>query len=143
MLSLVLATFSVLAGLAAAGCGASPASAEAQPRAAYALEKSLGVRDVGVFSDLDARVQLALPAGLDPRRVRAVIDRARQQIVLYELDRPLKVYPLGGPARLEVAKTVLALRSGDAEELRPLLAPERMFAFDALVELPPGDTDAD
>lgn len=138
-----LATFSVLAGLAAAGCGASPASADAQPRAAFPPEQNLGVRDVGVFSDLDSRVQLALPTGLDPRRIRAAVDRARQQLVLYELERPLKVYPLGGPSRLDVARVSLALRPGDVEELRPLLAPERMFVFDARVELPPGDADAD
>lgn len=143
MFSFALATCVVLAGLAAAGCGASPASAEAQPRAAYPPEKTLGVRDVGVFADLDSRVQLTLPADLDPRRIRAVVDRARQQLVLYELERPLKVYPLGGQARLEVARVALALRPGDVEELRPLLAPERLFVFDAKVELPPGDADAD
>jgi D-alanyl-D-alanine dipeptidase len=141
--ALALAILSVLGGLAAAGCGASPASAEAQPRAAYAPEKTLGVHDVGVFSDLDARVQLALPANLDPRRVRIVVDKARQQLVVYEVDRPLKVYPLGGQSRLDVASVSLALRPGDVEELRPLLAPERLFVFDALVELPPGDADAD
>jgi D-alanyl-D-alanine dipeptidase len=134
---------SVLGGLAAAGCGASPARAEAQPRAAYAPEKNLGVRDLGVFSDLDSRVQLALPKDLDPRRVRIVVDRARQQLVVYELERPLKVYPLGGQARLDVPPVSLALRPGDVEELRPLLAPERLFVFDAAVELPPGDADAD
>jgi uncharacterized protein YijF (DUF1287 family) len=140
MLSFALATIVVLA---AAGCGVSPASADAQSRPAYTPEKSLGVRDVGVFSDLDSRVQLALPADLDPRRIRAVVDRARQQLVLYELERPLKVYPLGGQARLEVARVTLALRPGDVDELRPLLAPERLFVFDARVELPPGDADAD
>jgi uncharacterized protein YijF (DUF1287 family) len=132
----------ILAELTAALCGGA-ASAESPPPAAAGREQSLGVRDVGIFSDLDARVQLALPAGLDARRVRAAVDRARRQLVLYEAEQPLKVYPLAGPGRLVVGRVTLELRPSDVEELRPLLSPERLFVFDGAVELPPGDADGD
>ena len=108
-----------------------------------ASETRLGVRDQGVFSDLDGRVQLRLPRGLDRREVYAVVDRARGQLVLYRWDQPLKVYPLAGSERLELGGSELSLRPGDASELRPLLAAERLVVFDAALELPPGDADGD
>src|SRR5262245_43599430 len=40
-------------------------------------ESSLGVRDAGVFSDLDERVQIQLPADATPERVTATVDSAR------------------------------------------------------------------
>src|SRR5688572_6108707 len=40
-------------------------------------ETSLGVVDRGIFSDLDAAVQIDLPAGLESKSVSATIDRAR------------------------------------------------------------------
>jgi uncharacterized protein YijF (DUF1287 family) len=101
------------------------------------------VRDVGIFSDLDSRVQLALPTGLDPRRVRAAVDQARKLLVLYDLEQPIKVYPLTGTAKLVVGDRSLELRPGDVEELRPLVSREHLFVFDGPVELPPGDADQD
>lgn len=129
--------------VAAAVCGAGPARAESQPAAAPAREPSLGVRDVGIFSELDARVQVALPPGLDVRRVAAAVDRARKLLVLYDLEQPIKVYPLAGAGRLMVGDVALELRPGDVEELRPVLSRERLFIFDAAAELPPGDADGD
>src|SRR5262245_44089870 len=105
--------------------GEQPARADATPVARAVVDpprqRSLGVRDVGIYSDLDARVQLTLPAQLDAKRIRAAIDRARAQLVLYDADQPIKAYPLGGPAELRVGSVTLALRPGDATELRPLL----------------------
>jgi uncharacterized protein YijF (DUF1287 family) len=126
--------------------GEQPAKADApvaRAAADVARERSLGVRDVGIYSDLDPRVQLALPAALDAKRVRAAVDRARGQLVLYDADQPIKAYPLGGPAELRVGTVTLALRPGDASELRPLLAADRMFVFERAFELPPGDADGD
>lgn len=108
-----------------------------------AAEPNLGVRDRGIFSDLDVRVQLALPAGLASTEVSAAVDRARGQLVLYERARPVKVYPLGGSAMLQVGSIVLALRPGDRAELAPWLTPERLYVFEQRVELPPGDADDD
>jgi uncharacterized protein YijF (DUF1287 family) len=138
-------------GLALASvCAASPGeqAARADAPATRAVvdaprERSLDVRDVGIYSDLDARVQLALPAVLDTRRVRAAVDRARAQLVLYDADQPIKAYPLGGSVELRIGTVTLALRPGDASELRPLLAADRLFVFERAVELPPGDADGD
>lgn len=106
-------------------------------------EANLGVRDVGVFSDLDARVQLALPPGLERGRVTAAVDSARQQLVLYDGGWPLKVYPLGGSDALQVGAVQLKLRPGDRAELAPLLDARLLYRFERRVELPPGDADDD
>lgn len=119
------------------------ASAEVRAETPAAPESSLGVRDSGIFSDLDARVRLSLPRGLDPAQITAVVDRARAQLVLYLGSRPIKVYPLAGSARLDAGGIALALRPGDRAELAPLLTPARMHVFEQRVEMPPGDLDDD
>src|SRR5215208_4236594 len=58
-------------------------------------ESCLGVADKGVFSDLDVRVQLKLPAKLEAARVTAVIDRKHSVLVLSIDGYPRKAYPLG------------------------------------------------
>src|SRR5688572_3469174 len=83
----------------------------------------LGVKDIGIFPDLDGQVQLPLPAPLDPALVTGVIDPERAVLVLYLRDWPVKVYPLGGPAALQVGDRALALRAADRRELLPLLRP--------------------
>lgn len=107
---------------------AAPAAASAahDPSAPAARERCLGVADKGIFSDLDERVQLALPADLEPARTSAVIDRAHHLVVLSVDGYPRKVYPLGGTATLQVGRFELALRPGDRDELRPLLAEARL-----------------
>jgi uncharacterized protein len=89
-------------------------------------ESCLCVADTGVFSDLDGQVQLVLPAKLEPARVTALVDRARGLLVLSIDGHPRKVYPLGGSAALAVGTIELALRPGDRDELRPLLAAGRI-----------------
>jgi uncharacterized protein YijF (DUF1287 family) len=91
-------------------------------------EASLGVPDRGIWSDLDDRIQLALPADLAPARVSARIDERHQVLVVSIDGAPRKVYPLGGPAPLAVGDRTLALRPGDRAELAALLAPERLTA---------------
>src|SRR5690242_6276220 len=89
-------------------------------------ESCLGVSDTGIFSDLDARVQIALPTKLAPERVSATIDRDHQVLVLAIDGAPRKAYPLGGTSPLKVGRFELALRPGDCAELRPLLAESRV-----------------
>lgn len=84
-------------------------------------EKSLGVGDTGVFSDLDERTQIGLPKGLRAADVRAVHDEKRMLLVIYKDGWPLKVYPTRGSHEFEVGDTTLQLRPGDAAELAPLL----------------------
>jgi uncharacterized protein YijF (DUF1287 family) len=117
-----------------------PATAEALSRSE--AEVALGVVDRGIFSDLDAQVQIALP-DLDPAAVRGVVDRARGLLVLYERDWPIKVYPLGGPSELALGSAQLALRPGDRAELGGLLADGRVSELAAGTKPAPGDDDGD
>ncbi|MCP4443780.1 MAG: DUF1287 domain-containing protein [Myxococcales bacterium] len=94
---------------------------EAKPLKTPAPEKSLGVTDLGVFSDLDERVQLRLPDGLGKSGLRAIHDAERSQLVLFDGDWPLKIYPTNGEKTLRVGEAQLSLRPGDAGELAPLL----------------------
>lgn len=132
----------VVVGLVGAGLSADPAPALASPRRTPA-ERELGVVDRGIFSDLDPRVQVALPRDLDPARARGLIDRRHQLLVLYDQDWPVKVYPLGGPARLAVGPVRLAVRPGDRAELAPLLRAGHVHELDAGAAPPPGDADGD
>ncbi len=94
-------------------------------------ETCLGVTDHGIWSDLDDRLQLALPADLDRGRVRATIDAPHRMLVLWVDGWPAKPYPLlaspDGPA-LQVGAHALALRPGDRAELAPLLTTVNLAA---------------
>ncbi len=121
----------MLAACASRG-DASPAPQEiAQPTPIRAAdpappEATLGVADVGIWGDLDDQIQLTLPAGVTADRVSARIDAKHRLVVVSVDDFPRKVYPLGGPAALDVGRFHLALRPGDRAELAPLLAEARM-----------------
>ena len=96
-------------------------TASAEPAAG---EVRLGVPDKGIFSDLDDKVQIKLPAGLTAERVSARIDGGL--LVLLVDGFPRKAYPLSGTAKLAVGKHELALRPGDKAELQKLLTAERL-----------------
>lgn len=102
------------------------ASGPAAPPPAIPAEPRLGVRDVGIFTDLDDKIQLALPHGVTAERVTAVIDRERRVLTISVDDHPRKAYPLDGPATLAVGRHQLALRPGDRAELAPLLTEARI-----------------
>ena len=102
------------------GCSRS----EAEPARSH--EACLGVTDRGIFSDLDPKVQLGLPEHLAPDRVTGQIDSKHGVLVLAIDGYPRKAYPLGGSAALDVGAFHLALRPGDRDELRPLLAGSRL-----------------
>lgn len=129
-------------------------TAEAEPREVAAAvptqaavpaprERSLGVMDRGIFSDLDGRVRLTLPARLDKTQLHAAHDAARKLLVLYQGDWPIKVYPVGVGTALVLGARNLVLRPGDHAELAPLLREDNVR--DLLVgSVPaPGDADAD
>lgn len=118
------------------------ASSHAQPAGP---EPSLGVADTGVFSDLDARVQIELSLAADtaPGAIEAVIDPGRALLVLYVAGWPVKVYPLGGAARLVAGEHTLALRPGDRHELAPVLAGARVGVLPPGASPRPGDRDRD
>lgn len=119
-----LAATSLFCAVISNGCArdadadtAVPAAAAAPP----ARETCLGVADRGLWSDLDGRVQLDLPAGVTADRVTARIDDRHRVLVLSIDGIARKVYPLGGPAGLAVGDRTLALRPGDRAELAGLL----------------------
>jgi uncharacterized protein YijF (DUF1287 family) len=90
-------------------------------------ESCLGVKDKGIWSDLDEQVQLALPA-VTADRVTATIDDKHAVLILSIDGFPRKSYPLAGVARLNVGDRVLALRPGDKKELAPLLTAKNTAA---------------
>jgi uncharacterized protein YijF (DUF1287 family) len=91
-----------------------------------APETCLGVTDQGLWSDLDPKVQLALPDGVSRDRVSLRLDEAHRVLVLSIDGAPRKPYPLGGAARLAVGDRELALRPGDRAELARLADPTRL-----------------
>jgi uncharacterized protein YijF (DUF1287 family) len=113
-------------------------------------EISLGVADIGVFSDLDAKVQVEIPAEVGPAQASAVIDVERGLLVLYLLEGgdqwPAKVYPLlqSGGRELVLGDRRLRLRPGDHAELGPLLtSPAQISVLTPGSTAPPGDRDRD
>ena len=128
----------VIAPVIFMACGSAGASGDPPPprpaRAAApapAPEDSLGVLDRGIWSELDPKVQIRLPSGLTASRVGATVDRKHGLLVLSIDGFPRKVYPLAGRATLDVGSFHLALRPGDAAELRPLLSAGRIAAGSA------------
>ena len=125
----------VIAPLITAGCGArgeaepTPSRVAVPPQTAHGVSKDpavaetcLGVTDKGIWSDLDDKVQIVLPANLAKDRVTARLDKHHQLLVLAIDGFPRKSYPLTGPATLEIGPHKLALRAGDKAELAKLLA---------------------
>ncbi len=108
-------------------------------------EASLGVVDLGVFSDLDPRVQIELAAERDPASLVAVLDEARGILLLYAEGRPIKAYPVDArnPSALALGGRELRLRPGDHAELAPLLEPGALRLLAAGTSPPPGDRDGD
>jgi len=98
----------------------------AAPAAPAAADRDDGlVRDVGIFSDLDAAVRVTLPRGIDVGAARFRVDVARGVVVLYERDFPLKIFRLrrAPPAGAVTATVLLSLlRPEDAAELRGLVS---------------------
>lgn len=90
-------------------------------------ESCLGVKDKGIWGDLDGQVQLPLPP-VTAERVTATIDDKRALLVLSIDGFPRKTYPLAGVARLTLGDRELALRPGDKTELAPLLSTKNVSA---------------
>src|SRR5262245_13041246 len=101
-------------------------------------ETCLGVGDKGIWSDLDDRVQLALPASVPIERVAVRLDRARSLAVVFVDGFPVKPYPLTGDAKVAVAGETFAVRAGDRAELARVTT-ARAMGDDAGF----GDRDAD
>jgi uncharacterized protein YijF (DUF1287 family) len=126
------------AALAASVCLGSSSTARAQ---------EASVRDVGIFSDLDAAVRITLPRRVDAGQLRLRLDEARRAVLLYEGDFPLKIYAFAGspPAgSVSVAAVLALLAPADAAELGGVVSSrtgvERIAATRGAR---PGDSDGD
>ena len=109
----------VVAGQPGTGTGTGTGSASGSA-------SGLGVVDRGIWSDLDDRVTIDLPAGLDAARVTATIDPDRKLLVLAVDGWPVKPYPLAGDTTLAVGERRLPLRARDRAELAPLLRADNL-----------------
>jgi uncharacterized protein YijF (DUF1287 family) len=100
-----------------AGCACLAGSAVVQAAAAL-------LHDVGIFSDLDAAVNVTLPPRVEAPQVRLRLDEPRGVLVLFEGDLPLKAYPLAAaapPGPASAPDLLARLRAADAAELRGLV----------------------
>ncbi len=96
----------------------------------------IGVKDKGIWSDLDGQVAIALPAGLRKSRVRATTDRAHHVLVLWVDGFPVKPYPLAADGTLA--------RAADRRELEDLVDQDNTRALaDDDAALAFGDRDDD
>jgi uncharacterized protein YijF (DUF1287 family) len=106
----------------------------------------LGVADLGIFADLDARLELALPPTIPSAEAHAIVDRAHRLVVVYRGPHPVKVYPIGGPAPLRLGEDgaiSVGVRDPDARELLPLLRGRPARELGPEEVMPPGDRDGD
>ncbi|MGE0872037.1 MAG: DUF1287 domain-containing protein [Kofleriaceae bacterium] len=94
--------------------------------------------DRGIFSDLDPKVQLALPVRAAPDRITATIDPKRSLLIVAVDGFPRKVYPTASGAPVVIGSHRVPMRPGDRAELAPLLAPDRISVGSA-----PRDRDRD
>lgn len=85
-------------------------------------ETTLGLADIGIFSDLDDKLRLPLPPRLSTGDLTATWDPHRKLLILFEGDWPLKAYPTEGNRTLIIGDQNLALRLDDYQELAPLAA---------------------
>jgi uncharacterized protein YijF (DUF1287 family) len=112
-----------------------------------AAAQAAPVRDVGIFSDLDAAVVVTVPRHVDKRRTRLSLDDAHGLLVLFEGGVPLKAYALSRPAPpgpLSPLALLAQLDGPGATELRALIDAATPVQRVAVSTAPaPGDQDGD
>lgn len=96
-----------------------PAPTPEAPPTLPAAPLPAGLRDVGVFGDLDPQVAIALPPWLPRADPTLVVDAPHRTATLVLAGAPAKTYPLSD-AVSALSFATLPLRPGDREELRAL-----------------------
>jgi uncharacterized protein YijF (DUF1287 family) len=100
------------------------------------------VKDLGIFTDLDGKLQIQLPEEL-PGDLWGLHDPQHKILTLYQGKWPVKVYPTEGRASLRVGGKILRLRAGDRQELAPFLEGKPLRTLKAGQHPEPGDADDD
>jgi uncharacterized protein YijF (DUF1287 family) len=121
-----------------------PISEAAAP--AQVADRPLALSDIGIFSDLDARVRLAATPATEPGAASAVVDPDDAVVILYVGDWPVKAYPLvprAGPLASGAPLAELPLREADRAELAAVLGAARPRFLARGETPPPGDRDGD
>jgi uncharacterized protein YijF (DUF1287 family) len=106
-------------------------------------EAHLGVRDEGIFADLDDQLQFELSVEATGPRVWGLHDRERGLLTVYQGDWPLKIYPTKAPGSEARKALGLSLRPGDYQELKAHLAAKAIRVLAAGENPKPGDADKD
>jgi hypothetical protein len=104
---------------------------------------ALGVKDKGVFPDLDAKLTVGLPSSLDREALSITIDEKHGLLLVWENGRPVKPYPLGGARKLKLGEAEVSLRDVDAGELAKIAKDARVTRLGPKDEPPGGDRDGD
>lgn len=115
-----------------------PASSAPAP-----AEPELGVRDLGIFGDLDKRLQFPLLTDADGPDLSGLHDSERGLLTVYQGDWPLKVYPTKAPASALRKDLGIALRPGDYQEIAGHLAITSIRPLAKGESPKPGDADGD
>ncbi len=106
-------------------------------------EQKLGVKDLGIFADLDNRLQLELSVEAKGPKIWGLHDRGRGLLTVYQGDWPLKIYPTEGPGSVAREELGLSLRPGDYQELKPHLLGKSIKLLAKGESPQPGDADKD
>lgn len=72
----------------------SSAAARPRPEAAAPTRLPVGVKDKGVFSQLDDKFSIEVPSYVSKKTTRILVNKARRVMVLYHESTPIKVYPI-------------------------------------------------
>jgi uncharacterized protein YijF (DUF1287 family) len=86
------------------------------------LALACGLVDHGVFADLDGKVLLQMPPGVDKAHTWLRLDNAHHIATVYDGDSPVRAYPLAGKAT-SFETLLAALSAEDGGEMRQFVAP--------------------
>lgn len=106
-------------------------------------ETQLGVKDQGIFADLDNRLQIELDVDAEGPKLWGLHDRDRGLLTVYQGDWPLKIYPTKAPGSATRKDLGLSLRPGDYQEIRQHLQAKTIKVLAKGASPSPGDADKD
>lgn len=95
-----------------------------------------GLKDIGIFSDLDPSLQLPLFSKIDPTMTTLAVNKQKQTLTLLAAGTAVKTYPIVGGALLEGRCTIAPMKHESPAGLLPLSSGEGIILREAdLTEL--------